>query len=209
MKIHKIKITMIVLCVLAAGIFCILSRSPDDYKEEVYLAETQAEEASQESLQESNQTAGEEELPSCYIHICGEVVSPGVYELAEGSRIFQVIEKAGGLTANAAADSINMAEKITDGMKLIVLSEEEAAKATKDGNFTGIAQGESSSVNRVNLNTASKEELMTLRGVGEAKADDIIRYRDSHGGFKKIEDIMNISGIKEAAFQKIKDDITV
>jgi competence protein ComEA len=61
----------------------------------------------------------------------------------------------------------------------------------------------------VNLNTAGKEELMTLRGVGDAKADDIIRYRESHGGFQKIEDIMKISGIKEAAFQKIKDDITV
>jgi competence protein ComEA len=135
------------------------------------------------------------------------VAFPGVYELEEGSRIFQAVEVAGGFTENAAADSLNMAEPVKDGMELKVPDKEEAKVLLDQALYSGT--GSSEGRRKVNLNTADKGQLMTLRGVGEAKADDIIRYRESHGGFQKIEDIMKISGIKEAAFLKIKDDITV
>ncbi len=95
-------------------------------------------------------------------------------------------------------------------MKIVVPGMEEVEAAKARGEIS--LQAEASlnvQKTKVNLNTATKEELMTLRGVGEAKAADIIKYRESHGGFHKIEDIMKISGIKDAAFQKIKDDITV
>lgn len=165
-----------------------------------------------------------ETQPSCYVHIVGEVKSPGVYELAEGSRVFQAVEAAGGLTGEAAEDYINLAETISDGMKLAVPSKQEieeaktkgeiadgAAGMAAAGGVTGGSGGSTASAGKsqVNLNTASKEELMTLRGIGQARAEDIIRYREEHGGFRAIEDIMKVSGIKEAAFQKIKDDITV
>ncbi len=234
MKNQKVKIAVIVLCVLAAGISYGLSRNRGIRTDGIDLSDSSASEGV--SVFEDPQDGGSngrtglkgagpfesgepDEVPeeagkklseSCYIHICGEVVSPGVYELEEGSRIFQAVEKAGGFTQEAAADSLNMAERVSDGMKIVVLNKEEAeaAKAREENPLSeeGVSGAQKS---LVNLNTASREELMTLRGIGEAKADDIIRYRESHGGFQKIEDIMKISGIKEAAFQKIKEDITV
>ena len=108
----------------------------------------------------------------------------------------------------AAADYLNMAQETADGMKITVPSKEEA-KA--EGLWVQVPESPEGAAGqqKINLNTAGKEELMTLRGIGEAKAEAILRYREEQGPFESIEEIMNISGIKEAAFQKIKDDITV
>ena len=146
-----------------------------------------------------------------YVYICGEVANPGVYELSEDSRIYEAVDAAGGFTENAARESVNLASKVSDGMQITIYNKEEAASLPAgSGSAVGNAgQGGTSGSGLVNLNTATKEELMTLKGIGEAKAEDIIRYREKSGGFKKIEDIMKISGIKEAGFQKIKDNITV
>lgn len=160
-------------------------------------------------------TAGSELQPSteavviCYVHICGEVNRPGVYEMEEGERIYQVVERAGGYTAEAATDYLNLAGPVSDGMKLVVPNLNELSAA--DAAFGGDAgSGQSDPVSeKININTASKEMLMRLRGIGESRAEDIIRYREQHGKFHAIEDIMNIPGIKNAAFEKIKDDISV
>ena len=147
-----------------------------------------------------------------YVYICGEVAAPGVYELSEDSRIYEAVDAAGGFTENAARESINLASKVSDGMQITIYNKEEAASLPAGGTSAGKNSGQdqmSGSSSLVNLNTATKEELMTLKGIGESKAEDIIRYREKSGGFKKIEDIMKISGIKEAGFQKIKDSITV
>ena len=146
-----------------------------------------------------------------YVYICGEVAAPGVYELSEDSRIYEAVDAAGGFTENAARESVNLASKVSDGMQITIYNKEEAASLPAgSGSAVGnTGQGGTSGSGLVNLNTATKEELMTLKGIGEAKAEDIIRYREKSGGFKKIEDIMKISGIKEAGFQKIKDNITV
>lgn len=147
-----------------------------------------------------------------YVYICGEVANPGVYELSEDSRIYEAVDAAGGFTENAACESINLASKVSDGMQITIYNKEEAASLPAGGTSAGKNSGQdqmSGSSSLVNLNTATKEELMTLKGIGESKAEDIIRYREKSGGFKKIEDIMKISGIKEAGFQKIKDSITV
>jgi len=165
------------------------------------------------------------EAPGCFVHICGEVKSPGVYELSEGSRVFEAVEAAGGFTDEAEENLLNLAEKIADGMKIEVLSKEEAKALTEEerqrmsgtrmgqgsGASTGGQAGQTSGAGSslINLNTASKEALMTLSGIGESRAEDIIRYREENGGFKKIEDIMKVPGIKNAGFQKIKDNITV
>lgn len=154
----------------------------------------------------------ESEKILCYVHIDGEVNKPGVYELEEGSRIFQAVEMAGGFTDEAVTSYLNLAQKIADGMKIVVPSREELESAMYEGviGVSGVTEESTpGSDGKININTADKETLMTLRGIGEAKAEDIIRYRREHGPFGTIEDIMNISGIKEAAFEKIKDHITV
>lgn len=144
------------------------------------------------------------EMPPCYVHVCGEVKRPGVYELKEGQRVYEAVHLAGGFTDQAAESYLNLAQPVEDGMKLEVPNRDQAPEPEWP------KPGESPKTQaKVNLNKASKEELMALRGIGEAKAEDIIRYREEQGGFNCIEDIMNISGIKDAAFQKIKEEITV
>lgn len=164
-----------------------------------------------ESTVETQEYVENSEKSGVYVYICGEVVAPGVYELSEDSRIYEAVDAAGGFTENAARESVNLASKVSDGMQITIYNKEEAASLPAgSGSAVGNAgQGGTSGSGLVNLNTATKEELMTLKGIGEAKAEDIIRYREKSGGFKKIEDIMKISGIKEAGFQKIKDNITV
>lgn len=161
-----------------------------------------------------------------FIHVCGEVTAPGVYGLEEGSRIYQAVEMAGGFTEDAAQDFLNMAESLEDGMKIQVPNRKEAGEwdsgkavtypestgrtQEKEAAGTGGSQERSNTgTAKVNLNTAAKEQLMTLKGIGEARAEAIIAYRQESGPFTRIEDIMEVSGIKEAAFQKIKEDITV
>lgn len=160
----------------------------------------------------------------CFVHVCGEVNRPGVYELEEGQRICDAVERAGGFTEGAAADYLNLAEPVWDGMKLTVPNQNDipkqewapehieyelTGKAGVSGTGDGPAGQAASGPHLVNLNTATKEQLMTLHGIGETRAEDIIRYREEHGRFEKTEDVMKISGIKDAAFQKIKDYITV
>lgn len=144
-----------------------------------------------------------------FVHVCGEVVHPGVYELFEGQRIYEAIELAGGFTEAASESYLNLAELVTDGMKIEVPDKMQAEEWTKGGGLSGSGFMQETIGRQVNLNTATKEELMTLRGIGEARAEDIIRYREKQGKFQCIEDIMKVSGIKDSAFQKIKEDITV
>ena len=151
-------------------------------------------------LQGQNNVA-ETDSEGVYVHICGEVMEPGVYELPEGSRIFEAVKAAGGLTDEADEASLNMAEKVSDGMQIVILSYDEIVERSA-------AEQEAKS-GLVNINTASREQLMTLSGIGEARAEDIIRYREESGGFNVIEDIKKVPGIKDAAYLKIKDNITV
>ncbi len=183
-----------------------------------------------EAFTEQGMPSGQEKPESsCFVHVCGQVENPGVYELKEGQRVFEAIKMAGGFTDKAAEDYLNLAEPVWDGMRLEVPDQEQVpdtewtartgvqagshGESGQPGNRTdtGMLPGNRGlpSSEKVNLNTATKEELMTLRGIGEARAEDIIRYREERGGFGRIEDIMEISGIKDAAFQKIKDDIIV
>lgn len=163
---------------------------------------TEFQEISVDELDEEGVSSDETEIPeTIFVHVCGKVKAPGVYELPVGSRIYEAIEAAGGTTADAAADSLNQAQLLTDGEQLYVPSKEEVEIQNADGTV--------SSDGRININKASKEELMTLSGIGEAKADAIIRYREQQGGFKSIEEIMEIEGIKEGVFHKIENQITV
>jgi competence protein ComEA len=148
------------------------------------------------------------------VYVCGSVVSPGVYELDEGSRIVDALEAAGGFADDADRTYVNLAAVLVDGMKLqITTAEEEAPRDRTEGfeSYDGdmMAASSQGGSTLININTATRDELTTLSGIGDATAEKIIRYREDNGGFKKIEDIMKISGIKEKLFSKIKDDITV
>lgn len=151
----------------------------------------------------------EENANIIYVHVCGSVVSPGVYEFTQRARVIDAITKANGFRSGAAEDAINQAQLLIDGQRLYIPSREEIENkiVTVDLMSEGdISQAEDG---LVNLNHASKQELMTLPGIGESKADSIILYREEHNGFQSIEDIQKITGIKEAIFQKVKNYITV
>lgn len=135
-----------------------------------------------------------------YIHVCGAVMKEGVIVLPEGSRGQDALDAAGGFAENAARNAVNLAETLTDGMKLYFPTTEEIVG--------GIWTAEEES-GLVNINTAGVDVLCTLPGIGEAKAKSIVAYREANGSFGSIEDIMNVSGIKDNAYNKIKDLITV
>ncbi|MBQ2980902.1 MAG: helix-hairpin-helix domain-containing protein [Lachnospiraceae bacterium] len=139
------------------------------------------------------------------VHIAGFVVNPGVYNVAEGARIYEIVRLAGGFLPEADESYLNLASVVFDGQKIMVLSKEEAKTAKP---FVSQIDKETEK-KLININTATKEELMQLSGIGESRALSIISYREKNGDFKKIEDIMKIPGIKEAAFEKIKDYICV
>ena len=227
MKDHKKKILTAAAFLIAAGLVFGLTGSRDSARE---LDDTGAivmnsggnrepgEQAEDENISapenntaEDRRDVGNSEKSGIYVYICGEVINPGVYELSGDSRIYEAVDAAGGFTENAARECVNLASKVSDGMQITIYNREEAASLLADSAPVGENAGKSgtSGSGLVNLNTATKEELMTLKGIGESKAEDIIRYREKSGGFKKIEDIMKISGIKENGFQKIKDSITV
>lgn len=160
---------------------------------------------------ETRTTEKTSEKEKICVYVCGSVKKPGVYELPEDARIVSAIALAGGFTKSASAEGVNQAERIKDGQQIYVPSKKEAGNGEGTSSQTASSQAGVSGTQdkRVNLNSASREELMTLTGIGEAKASDIISYREENGGFEKPEDIMKIRGIKQGIYRKIKDMITV
>lgn len=145
------------------------------------------------------------------VHICGEVQTPGVYELAADSRICDVLLLAGGFTADADTEAVNMAAGIEDGMQIVIPAETDRTPETMGNSSyrTGeTAAGKTESL-LININTADKEALMSLPGIGAGKAEAVIAYREASGVFKDIQDIMLVDGIKEGVYAKIKDKICV
>ena len=183
---------------------------------EIILSDNAATEA--EALEESEPVETiEPEVPEyVVVYVCGAVENPGVYELPGGSRINDAVCAAGGFSEEADKTYVNLAARVSDGFKLLIPTIEE----TKDAS---VAQGidsfdTASDLNGdtgsdpgglININTASKEQLVTLPGIGDGIAGKIIKYREENGSFKSIEDIMKVSGIKDKLFSKIKDHITV
>lgn len=170
----------------------------------VELSEAKEGSVAEEKEEEAEESAIEEN-EDIYVHVCGEVNQPGVYCLPAGSRLYEAIEAAGGLKEGAAAESLNQAQEAKDGQQIYVPSIEEPLK---EGVYDEGEQAEASD-GKINLNTAAKEQLMTLTGIGEAKAAAIIRYREENGGFQSIEELMEVEGIKEGVFNKIKDQIKI
>lgn len=163
---------------------------------------SQSENSDSEGTNEANAS-------TLFVHIAGSVKNPGLYELPQGSRVSDAVSAAGGMSEDANTSSVNLARQLTDGEQIIVASNEDILAATETETSSGSPSGEVSSQGKVNINTASAEELMTLDGVGEATADKIIAYRQENGPFARIEEIKEVSGIGEKKFEAMKDAITV
>lgn len=160
----------------------------------------------------------EENAAKCYVYVCGYVNNPDVYRCREGARIYEVIELAGGFSSEADSEYLNLVAVVADGQRIYVPSKEEVLKAQNEGGIGSAFDGDGGSLDtgsgygtggKVNINTAGAELLMTLPGIGESRAKDIISYRNTNGSFERIEDIMKVSGIKNASYEKIKDLIKV
>ena len=217
-KIFSRKNVALAILIFASGTMYFVS---DSYPQDAWqvISDTQEEQleesewkSSPSDEEETNQEIFSENTnPQMgFVHLAGAVVSPGVYQVEEGSRIYQVIDLAGGLTEEADKEFLNMAQTVTDGQKIVVYTKEEVEEGKISETVNSItSNGAALDEAKINLNTADKDTLMKLAGIGEAKADAILAYRTEHGGFRTIEEIMEVPGIKSAAFEKIKDDIIV
>lgn len=157
------------------------------------------------SGEDVNSPGVEEPPDTIKIYITGQVKSPGVVEIEEGCRLIDAIQLAGGLTDEADSQRINLAMKVEDeGMYIIpkIGEEIEEGSLLEAGNM-------SQDRSKVNINRASVDQLQTLHGIGPAKANAIIEYRESQGTFKDIEDIKKVTGIGAKTFERLKDSITV
>lgn len=172
---------------------------------------------------------------SLSIDIKGAVKNPGIYELKDGSVVKDAIDVSGGLLESANTEHINLSKKIVDEMVIIIYTNEEIQEMTEGSTSIKVVDKEcicpkiennacidnnnkyanisseinQSTSNKISLNNASKEELMTLNGIGESKANAIIEYRNNNGLFKQIEDITNVKGIGNSVYEKIKDRLTL
>ena len=203
-----LKVLFIALALVTAGVIFTFVKGSDNTAGEI--TQSSEEDASDAVSQETETCEAEEaqtEEETVCVHVCGAVNDPGVYYLEAGSRVHEAVEMAGGLSSDAAEEYVNLAQVITDGEQIYIPTLEEAQEQ-------GLEIGSSSSSDEdesglININTATSEELQSLSGIGQAKAEAIIAYREDNGDFTSIEDITNVSGIGESTYEKIKDQITV
>lgn len=213
MKLKIAKRLGIVAAFLLCGVlFCCKNKADTSLVLEDAQTGEQAD-TKEDALRDEENEAGEqtgekaeqkESSETVCVYVCGAVVNPGVYVLSSDSRKYQAIEMAGGMTAEAAEGAVNLAEQLIDGEQLRipskgeVLSDEEAAK-----------QEEAGENGKININRADKDQLMNLPGIGEGKAEAIIAYREAHNGFSSTEELMQVEGIKQGTYEKLKDKICI
>lgn len=192
LKGNKDKLIIIIVIMVLAGLGFYKSNNSDD-------------EVDQNLLQFANTNIEEtaNNPKEIYVHIDGEVNNPGLYKLTTNDRVNDLLVIAGGATDKASLKDINLAKRLEDEMKIYIPSKDENLS-----NEVSDQSGISSSSGKVNINTATKDELKTLPGIGDSRADEIIRYRENTG-FSKIEDIKNISGIGDKTYEKLKELISV
>ena len=194
-----VRIISIVLILLVA----VILRIHDESKADITIETEDA--ANEVDYSEEDKREDAVPLQVLFVDIGGAVENPGVYEVAKDTRLFEVIEMAGGLTEDADADRVNRASFVEDGQKIII--PEKGSDIAGDPASASAAPGDSGS-GLININTATADELKTLSGIGDVTAEKIIEYRSSKS-FKSKEDIMSVDGIGSKTYEKIKDRITV
>ena len=191
-----IKILSVALILIAA----LILRIHDENKADITIETTDTAVEETEYSEDSNVRT-----QPIFVDIGGAVKKPGVYQVSEDTRLFQVIEMAGGLSEEADADHVNRASFVEDGQKIIIPVK---GSENNDGLTSADTAPSSADTGLININTASADELKSLSGIGDVTAEKIIEYRSSKA-FKSKEDIMSVDGIGSKTFEKIQDDITV
>lgn len=167
-----------------------------------------------EQVQQKNQVISEtssnrDNDSMVYVDIKGSVKNEGVYQLKNGQRVKDVVDKAGGFKEEADKTSVNLSQKLSDEMLIYVASKDENRSLIPSNMVQNSDSSEQSKGDSVNINTASLEELQKISGIGQKRAQDIITYREEHSGFKTIDDLKNISGIGEKTLDKIKAEVSI
>ena len=220
---YKIYILVIIILICGFSIFIFINNKKVKVEENIKTIENNTFEQNEE-----------EEIKTVKVDIKRSIKQPGLYEMNENDRVQDVIEKAGGLTENADVTLINLSKKVTDEMIIKIYSKEEIKNYKKNNTETIIKYIETecncpditndacidnsvnttnstntNTNNKISINNATKEQLISISGIGESKAEAIITYRKNNGPFKSIEEIKNVSGIGDSLFEKIKDFITI
>lgn len=189
----------------------------DNTSNDIEKTLSNSEELISNTLEEPKVTESKETIR---VDVKGMVKKAGVYELAKNSIINDAIKKAGGLTSKADTTNVNLSKSLTNEMVIYIPKKEEVTKSVVNdalvdkSNSVGFIDNESSNETtntstKVNINTATLKDLITLNGIGESKAQAILEYRTKNGNFKTLEDLKKVSGIGEAAYEKIKDNICI
>lgn len=202
----------IILTIQLSVLLCLLSGCGSKGETDILLSEStdmeqernQGEDTENDSMRSDStiDTVGESKKEQIYVQVSGAVKYPGVYALEDGSRIFQAVELAGGVTESADISSLNQAEVLSDGQMVYIM---EIGEVREESSQTSEEQDDG----KINLNTATETELKSLPGIGESKAKSILAWREANGGFSQIEDLMKVEGIKDGVFSKIKDSVKV
>ena len=211
-KKQKIVLFIIIIITLGIAYYTYTIKINDQFN-----IEEQNLEVEENKIEESNKI--EEETTKIVVHVSGAVRNEGIVELKEKSRIADAIEMVGGVTEDAYMKDVNLATILEDGMKIYIPTKEEVEKqrentndsVSKDTNLDIYNNGSNTRKknNKVNINTATKEELDTLTGIGESTANKIISYREEKGNFKSIEEIKEVSGIGDSKYEQIKNLIEI
>lgn len=211
-------------CILIIGLLCLTGCSVkpefsmEGFQTEIFQIEEVQTEGETLTFAEGTQIEKQESRSgseTIQVFVCGAVKVSDVYQLPREARVRDAIEAAGGFSEDADKEWLNLAAVLQDGEKLYIYTVEETSEMKIAQEYFGMetsvdgTSGFLEAEEKINLNTATKELLMTLPGIGEMRAEAVIAYRKEKGGFDTIEEIMNISGIKEAVFLKIKDSIVV
>ena len=195
-KLLLITAAMVLIAAVAAVLFYLNEESKT-----ISIEQADKQSAVDDSVAEKGETE------NVYVDIGGCVKKPGVYEVSAGSRIFEVIEKAGGITEDADTSTVNQAEAVSDGLKIIIPDKRNTAGNSAVSDQTGSTVPQQDDM--VNINSSDSSALTELPGIGPVTAEKIVLYREENGYFKSIEDIKNVNGIGEKTYQKIKTKITV
>ena len=206
LKKYKSVVALGAILVMAIGAFLVLQQKPEAKTTDFPTVTTTS--ASQETVEETSSESPESE--TILVDVKGAVQSEGVYELSSTARVNDAIKAAGGFSDQADKKSVNLAQKLSDEAVVYVASQGENVSVVQSATSspaTGDAGNENTE--KINLNTATVADLTTISGIGEKRANDILAYRDSQGGFTSVDDLNNVSGIGDKTLENIRPYVTV
>ena len=206
LKKYKSVVVLGAILVMAIGAFLVLQQKPEAKTTDFPTVTTTT--ASQESTEETSSESPERE--TILVDVKGAVQSEGVYELPSTARVNDAVKAAGGFSDQADKKSVNLAQKLSDEAVVYVASQGENVSVVQPATSSPTA-GNTGSENteKINLNTATVADLTTISGIGEKRANDILAYRDSQGGFTSVDDLNNVSGIGDKTLENIRPYVTV